>query len=102
VIVDAHVHVFRPADVSPRGIDALAPAQRDAPAASGCRCFDGGAVGAHPGRVRAASFPRWSNSAATSSERGYVSQSPVPRSARAATRFPSTAQSSGLQPCSSP
>jgi L-fuconolactonase len=31
VIVDAHVHVFRPADVSPRGVDALAPARRDAP-----------------------------------------------------------------------
>jgi L-fuconolactonase len=31
VIVDAHAHVFRPADVSPRGVDALAPAQRDAP-----------------------------------------------------------------------
>jgi L-fuconolactonase len=31
VIVDAHVHVFRPADVSPPGVDALAPAQRDAP-----------------------------------------------------------------------
>jgi L-fuconolactonase len=31
VIVDAHVHVFRPAGVSPRGVDALAPAERDAP-----------------------------------------------------------------------
>ena len=31
MIVDAHVHVFRPADASPRGVDALAPAERDAP-----------------------------------------------------------------------
>jgi L-fuconolactonase len=31
VIVDAHAHVFRPAAISPRGVDALAPAQRDAP-----------------------------------------------------------------------
>jgi L-fuconolactonase len=31
VIVDAHVHAFRPAGISPRGVDALAPAQRDAP-----------------------------------------------------------------------
>jgi L-fuconolactonase len=31
VIVDAHAHVFRPAGVSPRGVDALAPAGRDAP-----------------------------------------------------------------------
>lgn len=29
--VDAHAHVFRPATVSPRGVDALAPADRDAP-----------------------------------------------------------------------
>jgi predicted TIM-barrel fold metal-dependent hydrolase len=32
MIVDAHVHVFRPADVAPRPVDALAPAERDAPA----------------------------------------------------------------------
>jgi L-fuconolactonase len=31
VIVDAHVHVFRPAGLLPRGVDALAPAERDAP-----------------------------------------------------------------------
>jgi len=31
VIVDGHAHVFRAADISPRGVDALAPAQRDAP-----------------------------------------------------------------------
>jgi L-fuconolactonase len=31
VIVDAHVHVFRPVDISPRGVDVLAPAERDAP-----------------------------------------------------------------------
>ncbi len=31
MIVDAHVHVFRPADVSPRGVDELVPARRDAP-----------------------------------------------------------------------
>ena len=30
--VDAHAHVFRPAAVSPRGTDELAPADRDAPA----------------------------------------------------------------------
>lgn len=30
-IIDAHVHVFRPATVSPRGVDELAPANRDAP-----------------------------------------------------------------------
>ena len=29
--VDAHAHVFRPAAVSPRGVDDLAPAERDAP-----------------------------------------------------------------------
>lgn len=29
--VDGHVHVFRPAAVSPRGVDDLAPADRDAP-----------------------------------------------------------------------
>lgn len=31
MIVDGHAHVFRAADISPRGVDALAPAQRDAP-----------------------------------------------------------------------
>jgi L-fuconolactonase len=31
VIVDAHAHVFRPAAVSLRGVDELAPAERDAP-----------------------------------------------------------------------
>jgi len=31
MIVDAHVHVFRPPDISPRSVDLLAPAQRDAP-----------------------------------------------------------------------
>ena len=30
-VIDAHAHVFRPAAVSPRGIDQLAPAERDAP-----------------------------------------------------------------------
>jgi L-fuconolactonase len=30
-IIDAHVHVFRPAAVFPRGADQLAPADRDAP-----------------------------------------------------------------------
>jgi L-fuconolactonase len=30
-IVDGHAHVFRPAAVSPRGVDQLAPAARDAP-----------------------------------------------------------------------
>ena len=30
-IIDAHAHVFRPAAVSPRGVDQLAPADRDAP-----------------------------------------------------------------------
>jgi L-fuconolactonase len=30
-IIDAHVHVFRPATVFPRGVDQLAPADRDAP-----------------------------------------------------------------------
>jgi len=29
--VDGHAHVFRPAAVSPRGLDELAPAERDAP-----------------------------------------------------------------------
>ena len=29
--VDAHAHVFRPASVYPRGVDALVPADRDAP-----------------------------------------------------------------------
>lgn len=29
--VDGHAHVFRPAGVSPRGVDELAPAERDAP-----------------------------------------------------------------------
>lgn len=32
VVVDGHAHVFRPAAVSARGVDALAPADRDAPA----------------------------------------------------------------------
>lgn len=31
-LVDAHAHIFRPAAVSPRGVDELAPADRDAPA----------------------------------------------------------------------
>lgn len=31
MIVDGHAHVFRSSDISPRGVDALAPAQRDAP-----------------------------------------------------------------------
>lgn len=31
MLIDAHAHVFRPAAVSPRGVDALAPADRDAP-----------------------------------------------------------------------
>jgi L-fuconolactonase len=31
MIVDAHVHVFRPAAVHPRVVDELAPAERDAP-----------------------------------------------------------------------
>jgi len=31
VIIDAHAHVFRPAAISPRGTDILAPADRDAP-----------------------------------------------------------------------
>ncbi|GAA4073538.1 amidohydrolase family protein [Actinomadura miaoliensis] len=31
MIVDAHVHVFRPHAVHPRTVDALAPAERDAP-----------------------------------------------------------------------
>jgi L-fuconolactonase len=30
-MIDAHAHVFRPATVSPRGCDGLAPADRDAP-----------------------------------------------------------------------
>ncbi|MDQ5818710.1 MAG: hypothetical protein M3334_10080, partial [Actinomycetota bacterium] len=30
-IIDAHAHVFRPAAVSSRGVDQLAPAERDAP-----------------------------------------------------------------------
>ena len=30
-IIDAHAHVFRPAGISPRGVDQLAPAGRDAP-----------------------------------------------------------------------
>ena len=30
-IIDAHAHVFRPAAISPRGVDELAPADRDAP-----------------------------------------------------------------------
>jgi L-fuconolactonase len=30
-IIDAHAHVFRPAAISPRGVDQLAPAGRDAP-----------------------------------------------------------------------
>jgi L-fuconolactonase len=30
-IIDAHAHVFRPATVFPRGVDELAPAERDAP-----------------------------------------------------------------------
>ncbi|MFD0688043.1 amidohydrolase family protein [Actinomadura fibrosa] len=32
MIIDAHLHVFRPAAVHPRVVDALAPADRDAPA----------------------------------------------------------------------
>jgi L-fucono-1,5-lactonase len=31
MIVDGHVHVFRPAAISPRAVDELAPADRDAP-----------------------------------------------------------------------
>ncbi len=31
MIIDAHAHVFRPAGISPRGVDGLAPADRDAP-----------------------------------------------------------------------
>jgi predicted TIM-barrel fold metal-dependent hydrolase len=30
-IIDAHAHIFRPAAVFPRGVDQLAPAERDAP-----------------------------------------------------------------------
>ena len=30
-IIDAHAHIFRPAAISPRGVDQLAPAGRDAP-----------------------------------------------------------------------
>jgi L-fuconolactonase len=33
LVVDAHVHVFRPATVYPRTVDELAPADRDAPVA---------------------------------------------------------------------
>jgi L-fuconolactonase len=33
IVVDAHVHVFRPAAVHPRTVDELAPADRDAPVA---------------------------------------------------------------------
>jgi predicted TIM-barrel fold metal-dependent hydrolase len=45
-VVDAHVHVFRPAAVSPRGVDELAPADRDAPAEDLLRRMDEAGVGA--------------------------------------------------------
>ena len=59
VIVDAHVHVFRPASVLPRAVDELAPAQRDAPVedllaamvAAGVRAR-GARPARHRGRVR--------------------------------------------------
>ncbi len=44
--VDAHAHVFRPAAVSPRGVDTLAPADRDAPVEDLLARMDGAGVAA--------------------------------------------------------
>ena len=45
-VVDAHAHVFRPAAVSPRGVDLLAPAERDAPVEDLLRVMDDAGVDA--------------------------------------------------------
>ena len=45
-IIDAHAHVFRPAAVSPRGVDQLAPAERDAPVEDLLKLMAGSAVDA--------------------------------------------------------
>jgi L-fuconolactonase len=45
-IIDAHAHVFRPAAVSPRGVDQLAPAERDAPVEDLLELMAGSAVDA--------------------------------------------------------
>jgi L-fuconolactonase len=45
-VVDAHAHVFRPASVSPRGVDDLAPAGRDAPVEDLLRVMDDAGVDA--------------------------------------------------------
>lgn len=45
VYVDAHAHVFRPADVSPRGVDELAPTWRDAPVEELLAAMAGAGVG---------------------------------------------------------
>jgi L-fuconolactonase len=45
-IIDAHAHVFRPAAVFPRGVDQLAPAERDAPVEDLLELMAGSAVDA--------------------------------------------------------
>ncbi|HSK84164.1 MAG TPA: amidohydrolase family protein [Rubrobacter sp.] len=44
--IDAHAHVFRPAAISPRGVDHLAPADRDAPVEDLLEHMAGGGVDA--------------------------------------------------------
>ena len=43
-IIDAHAHVFRPASIYPRGVDELAPADRDAPVEDLLELMAGGGV----------------------------------------------------------
>jgi L-fuconolactonase len=45
-IIDSHAHVFRPAAISPRGVDQLAPAERDAPVEDLLEHMAGGGVDA--------------------------------------------------------
>jgi L-fuconolactonase len=45
-IIDAHAHVFRPASVYPRGVDELAPPDRDAPVEDLLELMAGGGVDA--------------------------------------------------------
>ena len=44
MIVDAHVHVFRPASVLPRAVDALVPPERDAPVGELLATMEGAGV----------------------------------------------------------
>lgn len=87
--VDAHAHVFRPASISPRGTDELAPAQRDAPAEvllarmedagiaaavlvplDGTDDYVAEVLGRHPGRFAAVAV-------ATAAEHGTAAGDPV-------------------------